>query len=268
MKTLLSSLLLLLTLMSCQLNPLDLIPEKAVVPDVNARIAKERIISQYDGKVTSENVYQYDNTNRLVRLDYFRLNGTNTPFRYAYATCAYDANGRLLKRTSYGQNSTGNTPGFVPFLELRYEYPAANRTIERTYLIDWQTGNDKLQSWTETTSENGRPVLVEEYNPIYDNPAKPYFVQSSTYTYRGNRVMSRVIKGYQGQLLATHVWRYAGRKAEVEVTYGFDSRSFIFQSLEYDRRGRLIRQQYMPGAKPALYSSTYVQPVSEFEYVD
>jgi hypothetical protein len=271
MRTLLLVSCLLMTLVGCQIDPLDILPQKSVVPDLNARVAKERIVSRQTQKVTNEYVYQYDNANRLVRVERFAINDKTPPTLYNYEVYDYTTRGQLFRRTSYQRNySRGD---YVPNVEYRYAYPEANRTLEQTYYYNLTTGVVSLQSWTETIREDGRVVRVDRYSPTYSNSVKPNFTGSTINRYRDGRLVTQEYRGDQGQLQSTHQWKYTGRNAEVMATYAGSERSFVYQALEYDRRGRVIRQTYSYGSftgYQSMLTTDYmaIPTISEFEYVD
>ena len=265
MKHLLLS-LLLFTLAGCQIDGLDPLNAKTVVPDVNARISRKLSVS-VDGKtVYSEEKYEYNSEGKLARVDRFNRNSNGQLTLSSYQTYGYNTDGTLLRRLDFYRSS--NTSGFQALYVRDYRHPAVNQSVEIAFSVNYTSNVWTLMSRTETSTENGLPAKVSRY---YPNSSQQLILQNtSTYTYKAGRLIAEEFRDAAGKPYNTQHYIYKGRTATVESVVPNSSQSYPVQVLNYDRRARLIRQQYA-GRSDYGWSSSYrssysIPAITVFEY--
>lgn len=272
MKHLLLS-LLLFTLAGCQIDGLDPLNAKTVVPDVNARISRKLSVTG-DGKtVYAEARYQYNTLGQLERINSYSWNSRNAkgPMILSYyETYEYNGAKLLSRKTSYYRSS--NADDFRAMSMQNYSYPADGQIVDIGSGFNATTNTWYVASRTETFTENSRPMRVLRYVPN----SSPAFVLQSTeaYTYKAGRLVTVEYKSPAITNYYTLVYTYKGRTAKIEAITTNTSQPSSRQELEYDRRGRLIRQQYVNYGIDRLYlssssSSLYIvngNTLTVFEY--
>jgi hypothetical protein len=235
----------------CQIDGLDPLNTRTVVPDLNARVARKIFVGN-DGKtVYNEASYQYNTSGQLERIDSYSRSANGQPYVYFYELYEYDASGSLSRKTGYNR-STGmgdfKATGFTV-----YTYPAIDHTTETSYYIVG-TNSPNTSARTETFTKEGRVSRVERY--AFDSKQQPILQNTAIYTYQEGRLVKEEFKDPTGKLYSTQEYSYKGRMATVVSFYPGAKGSYPAQTLEYDRRGRLIRQQY-GGINDYLWSSSY-----------
>lgn len=267
MKTILF-LMLLLAFASCQIDGLDPLNTRTVVPDVNARIARRLSVS-VDGKtVYSEEKYVYNAAGQLERINGYYRTSDGQPNLSYYQTYAYNADGTLAHRIDFTRSS--NAGDFRISYVRNYSYPAVDRVVEDAFLIEYPTNKQMIAGRTETFRENGLPLKMVQY---YPNSSQQLILQNTTtYTYKAERLVKEEFINAIGTLYSTQEYNYKGRRAQVISSSPSYPQSYPVRTLEYDRQGRLIRQQfanqgfYLSSSSYLSLSSSSIPAITIFEY--
>ncbi|MCY7358515.1 MAG: hypothetical protein LH609_13865, partial [Rudanella sp.] len=187
----------------------------------------------------------------------------------AYELYEYDTRNRVVqRRLYYRQSQPTSGTDFDLYQEQRFQYVDENKVVSRNYYFT--SGKSWLQKWTETLTENRRPVRASSYNPDSDGTSRGLLFEDRTYVYEGGRLAKEEYRNAKHELYQTNERHYNGRTAEVGIIYPGQSR-FVIQVLDYDRRGRLIKQQFRNpnfGTQLQTLVAPVFPPISVFEYND
>lgn len=239
-----------------------------VVPNPTARVSREILLDGTDGKtVIGEATYHYNSAGNLAEIKRYAKDGTGSLSLYAYELYEYDSNNRVVNRLDYYRNQTATGTDFMLSEEQQFQYPTENQIISQTY--GYSSGRPWLRKWVETTTKNRQPIQAVSYNPGNDGVSRGFLSIDVTYVYENGRLAKQEYRNDRNELYQTNERRYNGRVAEVFIVYPGQKKGFVLETLEYDQRGRLIRQQYMsqiPQYKPT--GATLALPITQFDYND
>lgn len=274
--------LLLVGLFSCQIDLMDN-PEsgRTIVPDTEAKIARKLYVDSQDERtVRSEERYFYTPTRQLDRIDRLSYNNAGIARRYSYDQYSYNSAGQLIRVTVFVQNSSIGTDTFQPSQYRNYEYPAPDRTLERSFYLNMSVngkGETYEMSRVNLSFENGKLRQIGRYGV---NNQQPVFQSYETYQYDlSGRLITLDYRDPMGKLINTTRYTYKGRTALVERVMLASETTRPYQSMLYDSRGRLVRQlnlgYYYGSGYSSFYSaddmrlsSFYVPTTVKFEYLD
>ncbi len=262
--------LLLFALAGCQIDGLDPLNTRTVVPDVNARVAR-RLSASVDGKtIYNEDKYAYNSAGQLERVNGYYRNGSGQMILSYYQTYEYNTDGKLSSQLYFNRSS--NTSDFRTSTIRNFSYPADNRVVENAFWVENTTNKQMVSGRTETFKENGLPVKVVQY---YPNSSQQLLLQNTiSYTYKSGRLIKEEFRNATGTLYNTQEYTYKGRTATVMSFFPGAKEAYPVRALGYDRRGRLIRQQFVGRSdylwsSSSLTASSYSIPATTiFEYVD
>lgn len=242
-----------------------------VVPDVAARVSREILLSNMDGKtVIGEIIYRYNSAGNLIETKRYGKDGTGSLSVNSYEIYEYDSKNRVTHQLDYYRNQTAKIPDFTLNQEQKFQYTADNQITAQTY--GYTSGKAWLRNWAETTTtSNGQPIRVSFYNAGNDGASRGTLSMNVTYVYENGRLAKQEYRNDRNELYQTNERRYKGRVAEVAITYPTQQQGFVNEVLEYDRRGRLIRQHYISGRitdQIIRIGIIIAPPIRQFEYND
>ncbi|KAB7731731.1 hypothetical protein F5984_05760 [Rudanella paleaurantiibacter] len=265
MKQLLSFIWIVFLLTSCEVDWLT--PQGGdIVPDTQARIARQTQISSFDGKtVTRVGKYQYNPAGQLEQINWFSSEKATT--RTGYETYTYDAQGQLIYHRTYYQGTGPND--FSQTAVIEYQYPATNRVVKLSYYL--QSPGKALQLYEAneiTLGPGGRPVQARVFR---DDSLRVNPERIITYVYdRDGRLIRENWLFTQNAINLATLYSYKGQTGTVSMQ--FDNQTPNTTSrMWYDRRGRLIREEpVVRSLDDKIQQIAYIAPppIRVFEYVD
>lgn len=270
----LSFVLILFSLVSCQINIMDPAQGPTIVPDLDAKIARRLYLDGKDERmVRGEDQYVYNAAGQLDRVDHVSFNSNNgTTRRYGHDAYTYNSTGQLTRIIYYAQTGINGTDNFQPSLMREFSYPTSNRITELFYYNNLSANGG---GWTasyrvETTLLGTTPIQTMRYGA---SQQQSRIVSSETYQYEGGRLVSVEFREGSGNLGSTMRYQYRGRTATVELVLPKGSSPSMQQALLYDSRGRLIRERNTSfGIYPSIRQQyNFIAPSNYtlvYEYLD
>lgn len=262
MKQIFAFALVALTAASCQINVMQPADDaNAVVPDINARVARTLFVGGQDGKtVYSDERYEYNANKQITRINRSYRNASGQLALSAYDEHTYNDQQKLKMITSYGFRDGKTTVTGMK----QYEYPASNKILERSFTVD-NAGKPTLEyNRTETVMDGDRKAQTTSY--YFDGKT---FVKSfgRAYRYDSGRLVAEESINQSGTIMSTFRYTYKGRTATVGEFMANRAESISEQKFDYDNRGRLVRSE-VTQMNPLLCVAFTAGSSTVYEYVD
>lgn len=265
----LSLFLSLIAVAGCQIDVLDPVRGKALVPDSQAKIARKLYLDTKDERtVRAEERYIYNANGQLERIERLGYDTKGTGRMYSYDRYTYNSAGQPAQIANFSQTSSTTTL-FQPTQRREFSYPATNQIVEQVLYNNLSVygGSWSLVSRLVTQTENGRPLRKDRYGI---NAQQTLILQGTErYQYDTDRLLAVEYLDGTGKLFSTSRYAYKGRTATVETVYPTSTAGHVTQSLLYDTRGRLVQQRFINSGFDYASSSLSVgYSVIAFEYID
>lgn len=262
MKQLLTFVLIVLTAAGCQINVMQ--PQDdgiAVVPDMNARVARKLNIGGQDGKtVYSEERYEYNAQKLLTKVSYLYRGASGQLEVISYDEPTYNEQQQLQQVTTYQLRQGKPYATSVK----RYEYPASNKIVERQFGINNNGQPAQEYNRSETLMDGDRKAQVNTYYHDGKTFVKGF---SRVFRYESGRLVAEESLNQNGVVASIFRYLYKGRSATVGEFMANRAESISEQKFEYDSRGRLIRSE-VTQMNPLLCVAFVQGSATVYEYVD